>query len=591
MTSSKIEQVDNNLGQSATTDWNKIATKDEQIQNLKQQLVAAQKQITDNEIRVKSMFNEFRDELDVTKLELESTRLTGRQMKEELELKLESTRLTGRQMKEELELKLESIRLPGRQMKEELTKQNEKYSKAFVKHKWAYVLVVIVVIFAVLTFLLSPNRIVHEVGKTETALMINCQEEMGNLSAYLLSTIYSLSSNQDLQIQKLNDTLNTIQLKTVSESQLVELMHKNISAINKTTLSIVNDLSAHYTYKFMKLRNLVTDWSSKIDVISTNQVLQLQRLAGIEEDLNVTKSHDVQGEINLPELVAELQENITSVVTKTTLQIVNDMKAHYGNEIMKMRNRVKDWSSKVMILRNDQVLHLQRVHDIEKDVNVTKSYMQTGRKLVELVAKLHENISAVNKTTLVGISELKAQQILLHCFSGHSQYNKEPTIKALQMEWSLAKSNNHTFPVTVMVSGISSMVNNMHVLNYHWGNASVNIQEKLVFFSLEKINITHFKVILCEPSQIWCDDLRLINQIKDSSHYSISWDLSMGYNLSHRTYTDIINNEQQVKTCISYSSKSIKFEELLHITSHCQYVVCDRFFISMECEHLDHNHR
>ena len=85
------------------------------------------------------------------------------------------------------------------------------------------------------------------------------------------------------------------------------------------------------------------------------------------------------------------------------------------------------------------------------------------------------------KTALVGLSELKPQQILLHCNSGY-QYQKKLIIKALQQEQSLAESNYYS-PVTVVVS--HSMVNGNHAHSnyYQWPNASVKIQGELVFLS------------------------------------------------------------------------------------------------------------
>ena len=82
-----------------------------------------------------------------------------------------------------------------------------------------------------------------------------------------------------------------------------------------------------------------------------------------------------------------------------------------------MRNFIKDWSLKVDMLRNDQVLYSQRLNDIERDINVTKSCNQTEGELVELVTKLHDNISAVNNTAQDSINELKAQQIHLYMYT------------------------------------------------------------------------------------------------------------------------------------------------------------------------------
>ena len=185
---------------------------------------------------------------------------------------------------------------------------------------------------------------------------ISCQHLMRNISVDLMSNI---SYDQGLQIQRLNDTLNAMQLQIESESELVAKLHKNISGFNQTTLSIVNGMKAHYNHEIKEISTLVTDLSLKVNTFNNDQVLQLQKLAGIEEDLNITRSRDLQSET----------------------------------------------------------------------------------RITELVTVLHKNISAVNETALDSINELKAQQITLHCFSGY-QYQKELTIKALQLEKLLAKVND-----------------------------------------------------------------------------------------------------------------------------------------------------
>ena len=41
-----------------------------------------------------------------------------------------------------------------------------------------------------------------------------------------------------------------------SESELIESLRKNISAVNQTTLSIVNDVKVFYDHEIMKIRNV-----------------------------------------------------------------------------------------------------------------------------------------------------------------------------------------------------------------------------------------------------------------------------------------------------------------------------------------------
>ena len=223
--------------------------------------------------------------------------------------------------------------------------------------------ILVIMMFAiVLAFLFLPFNAVHDAEEIHTT---NGQDKMRNLHADLLSRMHTLSSDQGLQIQGLYNTLNVLQLQIVSESELVAKLHKNICVVNQTTLSIVNDVKAHYDCKIKELSTLVTELSSKVDSLIDDQVLQLQKLAGIEEDLNV--------------------------------------------------------------LRNN---HSKRLDDIKRDISVTT----LENKSLELVTKLHESISDVDETALVSISELKvAQQILLHCISGY-QFQKELTIKALQLD-------------------------------------------------------------------------------------------------------------------------------------------------------------
>ena len=685
MTSSQIKQVDDNFVQPVATQLDAIATKDEQIkslitsvQDLKQQLASAQQQITANEITIKDMskkLGHLEDGLDVTRQELNQTTMTGRKMKDEL------------------------------------TKQSEEHFRALTKQEWGpqvaalatsynklkrnLLTFVVTVTFAIaLAFLFLPYNIVHDVEKTQTT---NGQDEMRDLHADSLSRMYTLSSDQGLQIQRLNNTLNAMQLQIESESELIAKIRTNISAVNQTTLSVINAVEAHCDQKIMEMRNIVTGLSSKVDVISKGHVSQLQKLTNIEEDLNITKSH-VQNKTKIAEVVAELHKNITAV-NETTLKIVNDVKIHYNHEIMIMTNLVTNLSSKVDILSNDlinaveahcdqkimemrniviglsskvdviskgQVLQLQKLTNIEEDLNITKSHVQNKTKIAEVVAELHKNITAVNETTLkivndvkvhynheimimtnlvtnlsskvdilsndqvlqfqkldgiedsivtkshaqsekqlaklvaelqnnirvinetamVSISELKAQQITLHNFWDYQQYRKELTIETLQqLEKSLAKSNASTFTAIVMVSHISSVVNSMQ--NNHWAKASIYIRGEVVSISFQKISNKYFKVILCEPLPLWCYNLSIKNQIKDSSHYKIGSILSMERFITHRTRINKIKSKQHMTECISFTSKPLKFEELLKVTFDCQYVLCDSVFISMECDDLN----
>ena len=88
MTSSRIEQVDDNFVQPAATRLHATASKDEQIkalitsvQDLEQQLATVQQHLTANEITTKDMsarFKTLEDGLDVTRSELNVTTITGR---------------------------------------------------------------------------------------------------------------------------------------------------------------------------------------------------------------------------------------------------------------------------------------------------------------------------------------------------------------------------------------------------------------------------------------------------------------------------------------------------------------------------------
>ena len=532
------------------------------IQDLKQQLASAQQHITANDIAIKNMSKQLEDDLDGTRQELNAATLKGRQMKEEL------TKLF------EERFKSFTIQEGAHQVAALATSHKKLKGNLYLLN-----FVVLVTFAMVLAFLFLPCSIVHDVEKTETT---NCRDKMRNLSADPeLSRMYTLIHDQGLQIKRLNDMLNGVRLQIENESEIVELLCTNISAVNQTTVSVINDMKGSYDQDIVKMRKLVTDMLSKVDDISNGQVLQSHKLADIEKDLNITKSH-MQGEIKIAELVAE---NI-STINKTTLKIVNDLRVQYNHEIMKMTNLVTNLSSKVDTLRKDQMVQLQKLANIEV-INVTHSHMQSEIELLELVTELQKNISAISNTALVGISELKAQQALLCCSSDHPQYRKKLTIKAHQLEKSLAKPNNRTFSVIVMVSGIISMANSMlHLHTHNWANASINIQGEPLFLSLQKINNTYYKVILCEPLPFWCYNLSIKNQIKDSSHYRIRSILSIDRFISHRTRINRIKEKQDTTGCISFSSELLKFEELLKITSDYQYVACDSIFILMECDDL-----
>ena len=334
-------------------------------------------------------------------------------------------------------------------------------------------------------------------------------------------------------------------------------LHKNIGAVNQTPLSIVNSMKAHYNHKIMEISTLVTKLLSKVDTLKDDQVLQLQKLTGIEEDLNITRSHNVQDEIKIAELVAELHKNI-SAVNETTLKVINDVKAFCSHGNMRMRNLIKDWSLKVdnIMLRNDQVLHSQRLDDIERVNNVAKSFMQFERfNLVLLIPELHDNISAVNKTARDNISKLKAQQIHLHCFSGYPQYRKELINKA---EKSLT---DHSSPVIVKISGISRMMNYQR-----WTNNSFNIKGKTITLSfwLFEDDLNHMIIRYYRPTSMKTstDTLTLMNQLNDSDHHIVRLD---SYTTDGLVYHYICTLRQ-----------------LLKVTPTCQYVVYDSLFLSID---------
>ena len=531
------------------------------IQELKEQLASAQQHITANDIAIENMSKKLEDNLDGTRQELDAATLTGRQMKEELTKQFEERFKSF--TKQEGASQVATLAISNKKLKRNLYLLN---------------FVALVTFAIVLAYLFLPFIIVYDVEKTETT---NFLDKMRNLSADPeLSRMHTLSNDQGLQIKRLNDTLNGVRLQCESESEIVELLRTNINAVNQTTASVINDMKELYDQDVVKMRKLVTDMLSKVDDISNGQVLQSHKLADIEKDLNITKSH-MQGEIKIAKLAAE---NI-STINKTTLKIVNDLRVQYNHEIMKMTNLVTNLSSKVDTLRKDQMVQLQKLANIE-EINVTQPHMQSKIELLELVTELQKNICAISKIALVGISELKAQQALLCCSSDHPQYRKKLTIKAHQLEKSLAKPTNHTFSVIVMVSGIISMANSMHVHTHNWANASINIQGEPLFLSLQKINNTYYKVILCEPLPFWCYNLSIKNQIKDSSHYRIHSILSMDRSISHQTRINRIKEKQDITGCISFSSKLLKFEELLKITSDYQYVACDSIFILMECDDL-----
>ena len=446
------------------------------------------------------------------------------------------------------------------------------------KMKRNLILFVVIVIFAgVLAAFFSPYSMVYDVNQA-TLNIVNdlraCYDyKIVTMRTYWSLTVDQLKNDQELHLQRLDDIerdVNVTILFMQTESKAVELvaeLHENISAVNKTALRILDDLIARYDHEIIEMRNLVTELSSNVDTLNRDQVLQLQKLAGIEKDLNITRSHDVQGEIKIAELVAELHKNI-SAVNETTLKVMNDVKTFYGHENMRMRNLIKDWSLKVDILRNDQVLHSQRLHDGKGDINVTKSNVQTkgDHELVELVTKLHDNISAVNKTALDSISELKTQQIHLHCFSGYPQFRKGLIGKA---EKSLT---DHSSPVIVKISGISRMIKSfIGVHSLFWANNSFNIKGEIIKFAVRKGkgNLDNMRIVYSVPNSIKTDKLTLMNQLNDSDHYVISRNLMDSPSPIAATYTGRWKHDYTI-------------EQLLKLTRTCQYVVYDSLFISID---------
>ena len=59
----------------------------------------------------------------------------------------------------------------------------------------------------------------------------------------------------------------------VKVNYVVAKLHKNISGVNQTTLSIVNGMKAHYNHEIKEISTLVTDLSSKVNTFNNDQVL------------------------------------------------------------------------------------------------------------------------------------------------------------------------------------------------------------------------------------------------------------------------------------------------------------------------------
>ena len=152
---------------------------------------------------------------------------------------------------------------------------------------------------------------------------------MKNLSVDLMSNIDTINYDQGLQIQRFNDTLNAIQLQIVSESELVKLLHKNISAVNQTALTIINDVKIHCDHEMIKLTNIITKLSSKVDNVRNDQVLQSKWLHDIDKDHDSIKLQ-VWRVVKSVEL---LQESI-NVVNEG----LNAVKTYYDNEIVSMHS-------------------------------------------------------------------------------------------------------------------------------------------------------------------------------------------------------------------------------------------------------------
>ena len=461
-------------------------------------------------------------------------------------------------------------------VKQENSLQAAALATSHNKMKRNLILFVVIVIFAgVLAAFFSPYSMVYDVNQTTLNIVNDLRArydyKIVTMRTYWSLTVDQLKNDQELHLQRLDDIerdVNVTILFMQTESKAVELvaeLHENISAVNKTALRILDDLIARYDHEIIEMRNLVTELSSNVDTLNRDQVLQLQKLAGMEKDLNITRSHNVQGEIKIAESVAELHKNI-SAVNETTLKVMNDVKAFYGHENMRMRNLIKDWSLKVNILRNDQVLHSQRLHDVEGDINVTKSNVQTegDHELVELVAKLHNNISAVNKTALDSISELKTQQIHLHCFSGYPQYRKELIGKA---ERSLT---DHSSPVIVKISGISRMIKSFTgIRSLFWANNSFNVKGETIMFTVRqgKGNLDNMRIVYSMPHSIKIDKLTLMNQLNDSNHYIIS--------------SNLTDSPSPTAVYIGRWKYEYPVEQLLKLTPTCQYVVYDSLFLSI----------
>ena len=352
-TSSRIEQVDDNFVQPVGTQLDVIATKDVQIkvlitsvQDLKQQL---EHHITANETRFKTL----EDGLDVTRQELNSTAMTGRQMKDEL------------------------------------AKQSEEHFKAFEKLLSS-----------------SSHGLNEELIANIPAIVTNIQidekmnnvlEEITTIKEKLAKEVIATQQNLEMTSQKFEKELTTVKEEIQScrsETRKAEDNHtRSLTSIEAklTTSQLVSQHeAAKLTQQIKNIKNIKQDLSGTKKVF--NQKLQCaeEDITAIREEmkksrkeLSVVKQKQVIQVAALATSHNKWKENLNLISNFVIIVIfavlvlaasfspystfcdVNNITAKFNTLSCQnmMRNISVDFMSNIDALSSDQGLQIQRLND------------------------------------------------------------------------------------------------------------------------------------------------------------------------------------------------------------------------------------
>ena len=292
-------------------------------------------------------------------------------------------------------------------------------------------------------------------------------------------------------------------------------------------------------------------------------LLHYAKLQNVESEPLKTKISELEIQHDITELIKDqitqrLEENCNSTKLQTDDTFNNDALVAKVHEDISAINRTA--------LEGISAVNKTAIEGISA---VNKTALE-GISAVNKTAL--EGISAVNKTALEGISDLKAQLPFVYCSFSYPSFYDELITKADKSQF-----NSSNAPVIVKISGISDALGSS--CSFYQEVYVINLYGDTIKLLLYKYNNTHMLIRLYNQEcsihkyQVWFNlfTVRLMNQVTDSDHYKLNL-LSEDFWVSDEIQTTVHCSLNQL----------FSFGSIYKMTRTTQYIGCDTAFFSVD---------